>query len=154
MVSYAVDHPADLETIRRGLETSVRLHVAAGARRVIAVAEGAPTWQEGEDLDAYLQALSDLSVGAGGWTIVAAHQMGTCRMGTDPTVSVADTWGQLHDTKGVWIDDSSALPTALGVNPMITIMALARRTARSIIDDEPAWTYDGTTPQVPPTHHE
>ncbi|MGX1908412.1 GMC family oxidoreductase [Streptomyces phaeochromogenes] len=72
--------------------------------------------------------------------VVAAHQMGTCRMGTDPTVSVADTRGQLHDAKGVWIGDSSALPTALGVNPMITIMALARRTGRSIIDDEPTWT--------------
>lgn len=154
VVTYVVNDPADLETIRRGVETSVRLHVAAGARRVIAVAEGAPTWQEGEDLDAYLQALSDLSVGAGGWTIVAAHQMGSCRMGTDPTVSVADTGGQLHDTKGVWIGDSSALPTALGVNPMITIMALARRTARSIIDDEPTWTYAETTSQVPPTHHQ
>ena len=40
-------------------------------------------------------------------------------------MSVADTRGELHDIKGVWIGDASALPSAPGVNPMITIMALA-----------------------------
>ena len=41
-------------------------------------------------------------------------------------------WGELHDTKGVWIADASAFPTASGVNPMLTIMAMARRTAGAI----------------------
>ena len=35
---------------------------------------------------------------------------------------------------GVWIGDAAALPTAPGVNPMLTIMALARRTAHAIVD--------------------
>ena len=61
--------------------------------------------------------------------------MGTCRMGKDPHSSVADPWGQLHDTKGVWIGDGSAFPTASGTNPMITIMALAHRTAEAIAAD-------------------
>src|SRR5712664_4203900 len=50
-------------------------------------------------------------------------------MGNDPATSVADTNGELRDVRGVWIGDASALPTALGANPMITIMALAQRTA-------------------------
>ena len=58
--------------------------------------------------------------------------MGTCRMGRDAQTSVADPWGQLHDTKGVWIGDGSAFPTSSGTNPMISIMALARRTAEAI----------------------
>jgi len=58
--------------------------------------------------------------------------MGSCRLGSNPATSVADPWGQLHDTKGVWIGDASAFPTASGVNPMLTIMALARRTAGAI----------------------
>ena len=58
--------------------------------------------------------------------------MGTCRMGKDPQTSVAGPWGELHDTKGVWIGDGSAFPTASGTNPMISIMALARRTAGAI----------------------
>ena len=55
--------------------------------------------------------------------------MGSARMGNDPKMSVADPWGELHDTPGVWIGDASAFPTASGTNPMITVMALARRTA-------------------------
>jgi choline dehydrogenase-like flavoprotein len=56
-------------------------------------------------------------------------------MGKDPQTSVADPWGQLHDTKGVWIGDGSAFPTSSGTNPMISIMALARRTAQAIAAD-------------------
>ena len=58
--------------------------------------------------------------------------MGTCRMGSDPQTWVADPWGELHDTQGVWIGDGSAFPTASGTNPMISIMALAHRTAEAI----------------------
>ena len=50
-------------------------------------------------------------------------------MGADPQASVADPRGELHDTKGVWVGDASAFPTAVGVNPMVSIMALAHRTA-------------------------
>ena len=53
-------------------------------------------------------------------------------MGTDPADSVAGPFGELHDVKGVWIGDGSAFPTSSGVNPMMTIMALAHRTAGAI----------------------
>jgi choline dehydrogenase-like flavoprotein len=53
-------------------------------------------------------------------------------MGTDPQISVAGPWGELHDTPGVWIGDASAMPTSSGTNPMISIMALAHRTAEAI----------------------
>jgi choline dehydrogenase-like flavoprotein len=53
-------------------------------------------------------------------------------MGSDPATSVANPDGELHDTPGVWIGDASAFPTASGVNPMVTIMALAHRTAGAI----------------------
>ena len=61
--------------------------------------------------------------------------MGTCRMGEDPQTSVAGPWGELHDTKGVWIGDGSAFPTSSGTNPMVSIMALAHRTAAAIAED-------------------
>ena len=54
-------------------------------------------------------------------------------MGADPATSVAGPYGELHDVEGVWIGDTSAFPTALGVNPMVTCMALARRTAMAIL---------------------
>ena len=51
---------------------------------------------------------------------------------TDPASSVADGFGRLHDTPGVWIGDASAFPSASGTNPMFTVMSLARRTAEAI----------------------
>src|SRR5260221_705933 len=69
---------------------------------------------------------------AGGKKLFSAHQMGTCRMGTDPATSVANPFGELHDVKGVWIGDGSAFPTSSRTNPMISIMALARRTAFAV----------------------
>jgi choline dehydrogenase-like flavoprotein len=62
----------------------------------------------------------------------SAHQMGTCRMGPDPETSVAGPSGELHDVKGVWVIDASAFPSSSGTNPMVTIMALAHRTAGAI----------------------
>ena len=62
-------------------------------------------------------------------------------MGADPQTSVADPWGELHDVKGVWIGDGSAFPTPSGTNPMVSIMALAHRTAEAIAgtrDEAPA----------------
>jgi choline dehydrogenase-like flavoprotein len=73
-------------------------------------------------------------LGAGGQALFSAHQMGSARTGTDPSTSVAGPYGELHDVKGVWIGDTSAFPTALGVNPMVTCMALARRTALAILN--------------------
>ena len=55
-------------------------------------------------------------------------------MGNDPKTSVANPWGELHDVPGVWIGDGSAFPTPSGTNPMVSIMALAHRTAEAIAD--------------------
>jgi choline dehydrogenase-like flavoprotein len=75
---------------------------------------------------------------AGGWKLFSAHQMGSCRMGTDPQTSVAGPWGELHDTPGVWIGDGSAFPTSSGTNPMISIMALAHRNAVAVAAAAPS----------------
>ena len=58
--------------------------------------------------------------------------MGTCRMGKDPQTSVANPWGELHDTRASGSATASAFPTASGTNPMVSIMALAHRTAEAI----------------------
>jgi choline dehydrogenase-like flavoprotein len=65
-------------------------------------------------------------------------------MGEDPKTSVADTIGELHDTPGVWIGDGSAFPTSSGTNPMVSIMALAHRTAEAIAADAGAATTTST----------
>jgi choline dehydrogenase-like flavoprotein len=64
--------------------------------------------------------------------LVSQEVHGMVAVGRDPETSVANPIGELHDTPGVWIGDASAFPTASGVNPMVTIMALAHRTAAAI----------------------
>ena len=129
---YSLTDELDLAITHRSIESQVRLHKAAGAQQVVALAAGAPTWRDGDDVDAFLTRIKRIPLRAGGWRLFSAHQMGTCRMGTDPATSVADTWGQLHDTKGVWVGDASAFPTSSGTNPMITNMALAHRNAHAV----------------------
>jgi choline dehydrogenase-like flavoprotein len=135
---YSLDDPLDVRNSHRAIDAQVRLHVAAGARQIQALAAGMPTWRPGDDVERYVERLRRVPLRAGGFRLFAAHQMGTCRMGPDPRSSVANPDGELHDTPGVWIGDASAFPTSSGTNPMITIMALARRTAEAIVATRPA----------------
>jgi choline dehydrogenase-like flavoprotein len=132
LVWYSLDDELDVRNSQRAIDAQVRLHHAAGAREIASLAAGAPTWTEGDDLEAFIARCQRTPLRAGGHRLFTAHQMGSCRMGTDPQQSVANPVGELHDTPGVWIGDGSAFPTSSGTNPMITIMALARRTAEAI----------------------
>lgn len=60
------------------------------------------------------------------------HQAGTCRMGDDPRASVVDRWGRVHGYANLYVADGSAHVTNGGFNPVLTIMALAFRTAEGI----------------------
>jgi choline dehydrogenase-like flavoprotein len=133
--TYAVTDPLDLENLRRGVEVQIRLHEAAGAHQIAPLAEGAPIWRRGDDLAEFIGRVKRIPFRAGGYKLFSAHQMGTCRMGTDPETSVAGPFGELHEIKGVWIGDGSAFPTPSGTNPMVSIMALAHRTAEAIAED-------------------
>jgi choline dehydrogenase-like flavoprotein len=129
---YSLTDELDVRNSHRALDAQVRLHEAAGAREIVGMAAGLPRWRRGDDLDAFIARLQRIPLRFGGHRLFAAHQMGTARMGADPATSVADPHGQLHDTPGVWVGDASAFPSASGTNPMISIMALAHRTAEAI----------------------
>ncbi len=58
-----------------------------------------------------------------------AHVIGTAMMGDDPATSVVDRFGRSHEIPNLWISDNSVFPSALDVNPALTIMALALRAA-------------------------
>ena len=64
--------------------------------------------------------------------LFSAHQMGTCRIGGSAGAAVADPSGEVYSVRGLYIGDASGCPTALGVNPMITTMALAYHVAQRI----------------------
>jgi choline dehydrogenase-like flavoprotein len=131
---YSIDDPLDLKHTRIAIEKLIRLHEAAGAREIVSLAARLPRWRRGDDIERFIERSQRVPQRAGGQRLFSAHQMGTARMGSDPQTSVAAPTGELHDVKGVWIGDGSAFPTPSGVNPMVSIMALARRTAFAIAD--------------------
>ncbi|KAJ5509915.1 Alcohol dehydrogenase long-chain fatty [Penicillium expansum] len=55
----------------------------------------------------------------------SAHQMGTCRMSKSPKLGVVDPDCQVWGTDGLYVVDASVFPSASGVNPMVTNMAIA-----------------------------
>jgi hypothetical protein len=101
---------------------------------MVSLARGQLIWNRGENLANYLDVVMKQPLLDGAQPMISAHQLCSCRMGNDPATSVADSHGELRDVKGVWIGDGSACPTALGANPMVTIMALAERTADYMIN--------------------
>ena len=60
------------------------------------------------------------------------HQAGTCRMGSDAKTSVTDEWGRIHNHDNLFVVDGSLHVTNGGFNPVLTIMALAFRSAEYI----------------------
>jgi glucose dehydrogenase len=62
----------------------------------------------------------------------AAHIMGTCIMGKEPSDSVVDKWGRTHDHHNLYIAGSSVFTTGATANPTLTLAALTLRTARAI----------------------
>ncbi|NIP83846.1 MAG: GMC family oxidoreductase, partial [Gemmatimonadetes bacterium] len=63
-----------------------------------------------------------------------SHAVGTLRMGRDPAASVVDDVGRFRGVENLYVTDGSVMPTSSGVNPSLTIAALALRTARGIAE--------------------
>ena len=129
---YPIDDELDRAHLKQGVEELVRIHEIAGAREIMGSGMRVGDWARGDDLEAFIATLNAQEIVPREFVTFSAHQMGTCRMGRDPETSVANPWGELHDTPGVWVGDASGFPSASGTNPMATIMALARRTAHAI----------------------
>ncbi|WEW54593.1 hypothetical protein PRK78_000013 [Emydomyces testavorans] len=67
-------------------------------------------------------------------SFASAHQMGTCRMGTSPSKSVVDPTGKVWGVDGLYVMDASVFPSASGVNPMVTNMAITDWTSRQLVE--------------------
>ncbi|MFF2550166.1 GMC family oxidoreductase N-terminal domain-containing protein [Nocardia sp. NPDC058058] len=64
--------------------------------------------------------------------MMGPHPLGTARMGRDARTAVVDFENRVFGTRGLYIADGSVVPTSLGVNPQVTIMAMALRAADAI----------------------
>jgi choline dehydrogenase-like flavoprotein len=120
--------PALWEALREGNKALARVQLAAGAERVLSL----------HDPPVELRGEADLPrLDAAPWepmrvSLFSAHPMGGCGMGRDPARSVVDPTLRLHALDNLWVVDGSVFPTSLGVNPQLTICAVARWAAEGI----------------------
>ena len=142
-VDYKLDETG-IRTLRHALVSMAELARAAGARQIVAVGTP-PRWhgpgtsapsQEARSFVVFQDALRAFDFGPNRGAVFSAHQMGSVRMGAkndhpcDPDGRVRTAAGSA--IPGLYVADGSLFPTGIGVNPMITIMALARRVARTV----------------------
>lgn len=127
VVTYNLEEP-DVARVVRGVVELSRIFFAAGARSVLSPVHGFEELRTLTDL----ARLRTTKVRASDLALSAHHPLGTARIGTNPTNSVVDPDHQTHDLPGLYLMDGSVVPTALGVNPQITIMALATRAAQHL----------------------
>ncbi len=133
VIDYLVS-PKDQAKFRKGLKTLARIYFAAGAREVVIPHVSGPVLTSPDQVD---RVIDGLDLAPNRLATFSAHQMGTAAMAADPTKGVTDPWGRVHGWRNLMVVDSSLMPTSLGVNPQITIAALADRAARHVLA-EPA----------------
>jgi choline dehydrogenase-like flavoprotein len=126
LVRYDIT-PSDHERFKKGVKLLAQMHFAMGADFVNLPFHGLPIAHSADDL-----ASIDRESDPKNLELFTPHLMGTARMGSRPSDSVVDLSAQLWDLPGCYVADSSLFPTAIGVNPQITIMALATRVAERI----------------------
>ena len=112
-----------------GIVKAAEILMAAGASRIYPGIPGIDSVSAKADLDE----LRTRNVRAENLRLTAFHPMGTVRAGRDPASSVVDPYGAHHQIAGLWVADASLFPTCVGVNPQMTIMALARRSAQAAV---------------------
>jgi hypothetical protein len=118
----------DARRMQRGIEVLCEVFLAAGARRVLPFVDGMYEVRDRADL----HALRSMTLRPGDFEVTAYHPLGTCRIGTDPKRSCLGPDHQAHDVQSLYVVDGSAIPSSLGANPQLTIMAMALRAAELI----------------------
>lgn len=133
VIHYGVSR-YDQAHLRRGIEAAARVLLAAGAREVFTSQTQRVSYQPGrhESLEGWLARVDRVGYGANRMMYGSAHQMGTCRMGRLPAKSVANGEGETHALRNLYVADGSLFPSSSGVNPMITIAALAHYVAQQV----------------------
>ncbi len=128
----------DADKSRRGLVAAARIARAAGANRLVALGTPAAWLDDPADdraFNDYLDRLRRFDLTPNRGTLFSAHQMGSARAGTDARTSVCDPDGRVRGVASLYVADASLFPTSVGVNPMVTVMAMAARVARTVHEE-------------------
>ncbi|MBV9270931.1 MAG: GMC family oxidoreductase [Candidatus Eremiobacteraeota bacterium] len=117
-IRYTVD-PYDANHLRLGMKRLSELLIAAGAHAIHSL----------HQRPVITSALEHSDIGENRMPLFSAHQMGTARMHREAEHGTVDEGGRVHGYDGLYVMDASVFPAASGVNPMLTVMAIAHRSA-------------------------
>ena len=123
-----------ITSLVRATRASARIFFAAGAVRVHAPSADPPLLERSQK-DEIESLIGEQHFQTGRISISAAHLMGGCAMGRSARDSVTDGWGRVHGVPWLRVADSSLFPDSLEINPYLTVMALADRTAQAVQAD-------------------
>jgi choline dehydrogenase-like flavoprotein len=143
---------ATARTLRAGAAAAADLLHATGPVSIVAPGEPATAWSAAgtdviggaeRDWGAFRRRLERLDFAPGRTLLFSAHQMGSARMGGVPSLHPVDPDGRVRwapagiagerTIGGLYVADGSLFPTGIGVNPMLTVMLLAARVARTVL---------------------
>jgi len=119
----------DAERLVRGSALLAELLFETGAKRIIPPFAGVGELTSVDEL----RKLYRSKIPKSSMEVLTVHLMGSACMGGDPSRSVTDMYGMVHDTVGLMVADASLFPTPVGVNPMETIQALSTRNVHHIL---------------------
>ncbi|EKF74455.1 hypothetical protein A11A3_08540 [Alcanivorax hongdengensis A-11-3] len=121
----------DFALFLRGIETLARWYLRAGAEQVLIPGmQGMKRLHNEQELAAFLAG----PLKPRDFLITAYHPLGTARLAAKASEGVCDSHHRVFDTPGLYVMDGAAVPTSLGANPQVTIMAMASRAAGLLAD--------------------
>jgi choline dehydrogenase-like flavoprotein len=121
-------HPDDLKRVVGGLKLAGRIFLAAGATRVTPLTFRhlpSTTAEQLEDLDSQVRDNTDIE-------LHTSHPQGGNPVSRDPAKGVVDERFRVHGMENLYVCDASVFPSAITVNPQLTVMALAEYAAAGI----------------------
>ncbi|KAK7252584.1 hypothetical protein RIF29_36634 [Crotalaria pallida] len=135
-ISYQMED-TDEENLKKGIDKVLRILATAGAEEIGTHHKNGRTLKVKEvschEFEKFVKEESSRPLTGLSIPLCSAHQMGSCRMGSNPKESVVNQAGETWEMEGLYLADSSVFPSALGVNPMITVQAIAYCTAQSVL---------------------
>ena len=136
----------DKKNILEGLVAAAEIAYVEGAKEIFLCHSGLPAFVRSDSsaarkddegindaaFQAWLSQLRRKGLSAAEVVFGTAHQMGTCRMAVSQRTGVVDPKGKVWGTDGLYVADASVFPSASGVNPMITTMAISDFISREL----------------------
>jgi choline dehydrogenase-like flavoprotein len=133
VVRYALS-AYDAAHLRTGIDGAAQILEAAGARRIFSSQNRWVAYDPGASgsRESFMAQADAAGYGPGQVVLGSFHIMGSARVGGSPASSACDPTGQTWDVRSLYVMDGSSFPTASGVNPQISIQAIAHMNASEL----------------------